>query len=124
MVSIQSESTPPVVRAFERRATDTELVTPGETLATGLNVPGGVGHFRVLEILYQSEGAALAVPESALIPTMQTVLQDKGWALSPEGAACLAALDRLVDRGLIRPGDQVVAFNTCAADKYGIIPFL
>ena len=40
-----------------------------------------------------------------------------GW-VSPEGAACLAALPQLLDRGLVRRGERVVAVNTGSAEKY------
>ena len=90
----------------------------GETLAYGVNVPGGVGHFRVLEIIRESQGAAIAVSESEIHATLSATWKDKGWWICPEGAACLAALPRLVDTGLIQPGDEVVAFNTGSLEKY------
>jgi threonine synthase len=40
-----------------------------------------------------------------------------GW-LSPEGAACLAALPQLLDRGLVKRGERVVAVNTGSSEKY------
>ena len=44
--------------------------------------------------------------------------QERRFAWSPEGAATLAAVPELVDRGLIRPGDRVVLVNTASAEKY------
>jgi threonine synthase len=52
MLCVQSEVTAPLVRAFESGAADTTAAAAGQTLATGLNVPGGVGHFRVLQIIH------------------------------------------------------------------------
>ena len=119
MVSVQSAETAPLVEAFERGAEDTQTVAePGETTATGLNVPGGVGHFRVLEILYASEGAAIAVSEAEIEQTLAQAFRDTGWWICPEGAACLAALAPLVERGTIRQGDEVVSFNTASLEKY------
>jgi threonine synthase len=115
---VQSEVTPPLVRAFEAGASDTTVVPAGSTLAVGLNVPGGVGHFRVLEILRASGGAAVAVSEADTAAELARVWQDKRWWLSPEGAACLAALPQLLDRGLLHPGERVVAVNTGSAEKY------
>ena len=40
------------------------------------------------------------------------------FAWSPEGAATLAALPELADRGIVRPNDRVVLVNTAAAEKY------
>jgi threonine synthase len=84
----------------------------------GLNVPGGVGHFRVLEIIRESNGAAVAVSDEEMEATLSRVWREKGWWISPEGAACLAALPRLLEAGLIASGDRVVAFNTGSLEKY------
>jgi threonine synthase len=119
MVSVQSEATAPLVDAFDRGAEDTQTVAePGETSATGLNVPGGVGHFRVLDILYESGGAAVAVSEEALEHALADAFRETGWWICPEGAACLAALEPLIERGIIRQGDEVVVFNTASLEKY------
>lgn len=118
MVSVQSTETAPIVEAFRRGDADTTPVEPGQTIATGLNVADGIGHFRVLEILYESDGYAIAVPEAATAASLQRAYHEKGWWLCPEGAACLAALDRLVERGVIQAGDDVVVFNTASLEKY------
>ena len=57
MICVQSEATQPLVRAWSSGADDTVAGEAGETLAYGVNVPGGVGHFRVLEIIRESAGA-------------------------------------------------------------------
>ena len=88
------------------------------TIAYGLNVPGGVGQFRVLQIIQASGGAAVAVSENDLQAMLSRVWRDKGWWIGPEGAACLAALPQLLDLGLIQRGDDVVAFNTGSLEKY------
>jgi len=118
IVCVQSEATAPVVRAFERGDRDAKPVQPGETLATGLNVAGGVGHFRVLDIIYASNGAAVAVSESALVASLRAATNETGRGICPEGAACLAALPALIEREIIGPGDLVVSFNTASIDKY------
>jgi len=118
MVGIQSVETAPIVDAFHAGAPDTTPAEPGDTMATGLNVADGIGHFRVLEILRESNGHALAVDESAIAAALQAAYHETGWWLCPEGAACLAALEPLVERGVIRKGDDVVAFNTASMEKY------
>lgn len=118
MVAVQSEATRPIVDAFEAGEGDTRPGPAGTTLAVGLNVPGGVGHFRVLEILRASGGGALAVDEAAIRAAFHQARAVLGLSLCPEGAACLAALPRLLEAGLIRTGDRVVVVNTCAAEKY------
>lgn len=118
MLCVQSEVTPPLVRAFESGAADTTAVAAGHTLATGLNVPGGVGHFRVLEIIRASGGAAVAVSEADTAAELARVWREQRDWISPEGAACLAALPQLVERGLLKRGERVVAVNTGSLEKY------
>jgi len=118
VICVQAEATQPLVHAFENGLKDTVPVSTGETLAYGLNVPGGVGHFRVLEIIHKSDGCAIAIPEQDIHATLTSVWKEKGWWMCPEGAACLAAIPRLLDDGLIRKGDEVVTFNTGSLEKY------
>ena len=118
MLCVQSEATQPLVRAFDTGASDTTALPSPGTLAFGLNVPGGVGHFRVLEIIRASGGAAVAVGEQDIAAELSRVWRQTRWWISPEGAACLAALPQLLDRGLLRRGERVVAVNTGSAEKY------
>ena len=119
MLCVQSAVTTPLVRAYDSGAIDTQALSPnGSTLAFGLNVPGGVGHARVLEIIRASGGAALTVTEHDIAQKLARVWRDDRLWISPEGAACLAALPQLLDRGLVRSGERVVAVNTGSAEKY------
>lgn len=118
VVCVQFEGTAPLVRAMASGADDTTPAAAQYTIAYGLNVPAGVGQFRVLEIIRHSGGAAVPVPEADIERTLSRVWRDKGWWISPEGAACLAALPRLLDEELVRPGEDVVAFNTGSLEKY------
>jgi threonine synthase len=118
MYCVQSEATAPLVRAFEAGAADTAAAPAGATLAIGLNVPGGVGHFRVLEIIRASDGAALAVSERALAAELARSWRESDDWLGPEGAATLAVLPQLLDRGLVKRGERIVAVNTGSLEKY------
>jgi threonine synthase len=118
MLCVQSAAMAPLVRAFDDGALDTHPQSGPGTLAFGLNVPAGVGHFRVLEIIRASGGAAVAVEEAALAAEFaREWRRTHGW-LSPEGAACLAALPQLLDRGLVKRGEHVAVVNTGSAEKY------
>jgi threonine synthase len=106
------------VHAFDSGAADTTAVEAGQTLATGLNVAGGVGHFRVLEIICASGGAAVAVSEADIAGKLSRVWRQTHWWISPEGAACLAALPQWLDRGLVKRRERAVAVNTGSLEKY------
>lgn len=118
LICVQSEGTAPLVRAFNAGAADTQAGPAGRTLATGLNVPGGVGHARVLEILRESSGSALTVSEQAIQDELSRSWRQTGWWISPEGAAALAALTQLADRKLLHAGERVVVVNTGSFEKY------
>ena len=118
VVCVQASATRPLVDAFESGAADTTPAAAGQTLAYGLNVPGGVGHFRVLDIVRRSGGAAVAVDEADMHAALAALWRaEHGW-VGPEGAACFAALPQLLDRDLVRAGERVVAFNTGSLEKY------
>lgn len=118
MVCVQSRATTPIVRAFDEGAVDITPKPPGATIATGLNVAQNVGHINVLRIIRESGGCALAVDDDQIRATIRNEWRTRRFAWSPEGAATLAALPELADRGLIRRGDRVVLVNTAAAEKY------
>lgn len=118
IVCVQAEATQPLVRAFNQGLADTVAENAGKTLAYGLNVPGGVGHFKVLEIIRESGGYAIAVPEHVIQKQLSTIWQEKLWWTCPEGAACIAAVPELYEQGIIRQGDKVIAFNTGSLEKY------
>ncbi|MDQ7050189.1 MAG: threonine synthase [Enterobacterales bacterium] len=118
VISVQSENTAPVVQAFKQGESDPKPVVPGHTLSVGLNVPGGVGHFKVLQIIHQSGGSAIAVNEQQIAQNLKDTYQTYGIWICPEGAATLAAIEPAIEQGLIKSGDKVVAFNTGSFEKY------
>ncbi len=118
MVCVQSAATNPIVRAFEAGDPDITPKPPGATIATGLNVARNLGHINVLRIIRESGGCALSVSDESIRALIRDEWRRQRFAWSPEGAATLAALPELIDRGMIRPGDEVVLVNTAAAEKY------
>jgi threonine synthase len=118
IICVQSEATRPLVHAYESGLDDTVAGEAGSTLAYGLNVPGGVGHSRVLRIIRESGGMAMAVAEEDIQRTLSRTWDEKRWWICPEGAACIAAIPELLEYGMIKPDENVVAFNTGSLEKY------
>jgi threonine synthase len=118
MVCVQSMASTPIVRAIDSQAIDIEPKPPGRTIATGLNVAQNVGHINVLKIIRSSGGCAVAVSEEAISDTIRSEWRERRFAWSPEGAATLAVVPELADRGIIRASDRVVLVNTASAEKY------
>jgi len=118
MICVQSSATAPIVRAFEAGDADITPLPPGRTIATGLNVARNLGHINVLRIIRESGGCALAISDEAIREVIRTEWRERRFAWSPEGAATLAAVPELADRGMIRKGDRVVLVNTASPEKY------
>lgn len=118
MVCVQSAATTPLVRAFDSGADDISPQPPGRTIATGLNVAQNVGHALVLKVLRATGGCALAIDDDRIRATIRAEWRERRFAWSPEGAATLAALPELADRGLVRSGDRVALVNTASPEKY------
>jgi threonine synthase len=118
MVSVQSETCAPVVRAFERGERFAQEFENAATVASGLRVPKAIGDFLILDAIRESKGAALAVSDEELLAAVKEVGAAEGLFVAPEGAACLPALKRLLKRGEVRPRESVVLFNTGAGVKY------
>src|SRR5271157_2637492 len=74
--------------------------------------------YHVLRSLRQTGGLAMAASDEAIRTVIQAQWQERRFAWSPEGAATLAAIPELVDRGFIRSGNHVVLVNTASAEKY------
>ena len=118
MIACQSSGCAPIVRAFEQGERFAERFPNATTVASGLRVPAAVGDFMILDAVRESGGAAVAAPEEDIGKWMQLAVSSEGIALCPETAVCLGVLDQLIAKGEIRPDEQVVIFNTGAAQKY------
>ena len=101
MLCVQSEAMAPLARAFDSGALDTTAQPGPGTIAFGLNVP-----------------ACVAVSEVEIAAEFgREWRRTHGWRI-PEGAACLAALPVLLECGMVKRGEWVVAVNTGSAEKY------
>jgi len=118
MVAVQSDGCAPIVHAFDRGERFAEPFAGAATIASGIRVPAAVGDFMILDAVRASGGRAVAVPESRLREWMSLGMQSEGLAICPETAACIGALEQLRDENWIRADEQVVIFNTGAAQKY------
>jgi threonine synthase len=118
LVVAQASGCAPLVRAFESGA---DTATPWEnptTHAAGLRVPGPLGDRLVLRALRESSGAAASVGEDDIRAATRRLAEATGIDAAPEGGCGLAVTEALVKRGVIRPGESVVLYNTGAGASY------
>jgi threonine synthase len=118
MIAVQSAGCAPIVRAFQEGAEASTFWQGAATVASGLRVPKPLGDFLVLQVLRESGGTALAIDDAAILAALEQTARREGLVLSPEGAAVVAAIPALLQSGVIRADDRVVAFNTGAGIKY------
>src|SRR5215475_1082294 len=118
MIAVQASGCAPVVRAFEEHASASKMWENAATFAAGLRVPKPYGDYKMLEILKESGGVALAFPDEVILASLQDWAKNEGILLSPEGAAATAAYDHLIETGFLQQSDRVVLFNTGSGNKY------
>jgi threonine synthase len=118
MFSVQATGCAPIVRAFENGDSTAAEFPDAHTCASGLRVPKAIGDFLILNILRQSNGGAVTVDDEEMIRVTREVGSSEGLFVSPEGAACFAALKSLSTTRKIAPDERVVVFSTGSGIKY------
>jgi threonine synthase len=118
MISVQSETCAPIVRAFHAGERFADEFENAATVASGLRVPKAIGDFLILDAIRASGGTAIAVGDDELIKAVAEIGATEGIFTAPEGAACLPALRKLIADDFVREGESVVIFNTGAGVKY------
>ena len=118
MVCVQAEGCAPLVQAFQNHE---EKSTPWEnphTIASGLRVPSPFADYEILKVLGVSGGTALTVTDSEMKEAGKDLGVQEGVCASPEGAATLAGLKKLLRSGTIDPESTIVLLNTGTGLKY------
>jgi len=118
LVSVQMTGCAPVVKAFEEHSPRTDPWPNAKTRAYGLRVPSPIGGFICLRALRETAGTAIAISEEAAEAGTRDLAARSGIDVCPEGGAAWAALGQLQEKKFIRPGDEVVVFNTGTGLKY------
>jgi threonine synthase len=118
MIAVQAEGCQPVVRAFKEAADRTQFWENASTVASGLRVPKPLGDFLVLKAVRESGGTAIAVADRDLIDAGIRLAAEEGIFAAPEGAACIAAAERLIGDGFLKSDDRIVIYNTGSGLKY------
>ncbi len=118
MISVQAAGCAPIVRAFESGVEHAEPWQDAWTYASGLRVPRAVGDFLILRAVRESGGTAIAVTDEAMAEAVRLLGAYTGVFAAPEGGAVAAAIPMLLERGALRPDDEVVLFNTGSGLKY------
>ncbi|MDQ6677647.1 MAG: pyridoxal-phosphate dependent enzyme, partial [Acidobacteriota bacterium] len=103
---------------FEEGAARSEYRHEAHTVARGLRDPKPLGDFLILDAVSKSGGTAIAISDDELITAGIQLAGEEGMFVAPEGAACIAALEKLIATGFLKPDEKIVVYNTGAGLKY------
>ena len=87
-------------------------------MASGLRVPKPLGDFLILRAVRESGGTAIAVSDDEMMQAGVRWASDDGVFVAPEGAACIAAMEKLLASGFLQPDERMVIYNPGAGLKY------
>jgi threonine synthase len=118
MVAVQASGCAPIVKAYDEDKASAAPWQNAKTVASGLRVPQAVADFLMLQAIRESRGTALSVSDAEMLAEIPHVGKAEGIFFCPEGAACVAALRRLIENGWIKPEEEVLIFNTASGLKY------
>jgi threonine synthase len=118
MIAVQAEGCQPVVRAFNEGEAVSRFWDGASTVASGLRVPKPLGDRLTLRAVRESGGTAVAVSDEALVDAGIRLATEEGIFAAPEGAACVAAAERLIAEGFLKSSERMVIYNTGSGLKY------
>ncbi len=118
MFAIQSEGCAPIVKAFRDGTEFADLWPNATTLAAGIRVPAAIGDYLILQALRDSGGGAETVSDDEILVNIKRVGSLEGMFICPEGAALVAALEKLLADGTLSPDENILILNTGSGLKY------
>lgn len=113
IVIVQAAACAPIVEAFEAGRDEIWPVEPQPTMAESIKVGGpSTMAWRALRAARDSGGTAVALAEAEIERSQILLAKDAGIFAEPAGAVSLGAAIQLAQKGLLKPGDRVVAVIT------------
>jgi threonine synthase len=107
---IQAEGANPLYRAYQ---TGFQTYTPvkAETIATAVKIGNPVNYPKAVRALRWTDGVVEQVSDQEIMDA-KALIDGMGIGCEPASACSLAGARRLADKGIIRPGETVVAILT------------
>jgi threonine synthase len=118
LVAVQASNCAPIVKAFNENKKESQFWEDANTIAYGITVPKAIGDFLVLEAIYETNGAAIAIDDKDILHYQEILAKTEGLFVCPEGAATLAATVELYKNGWIKENEKIVLLNTGSGLKY------
>ncbi len=118
MIAVQAEDCSPVVKALDAGKVTCDFWENAHTIATGLCVPKSFADQIILKVIRESNGTAISVSDAEITQSQRRLAQTEGIFSCPEGAATVAAVEKLTKQGSILPDETIILFNTGSGLKY------
>jgi threonine synthase len=118
MIAVQSENCKPVVETWLGHQENSKKYIGKPTLANGLAVPNPFGEKMILNVLEESNGAAVTVSDEEIVQSARKIAALEGLLVAPEGAALCVALKKLLAAGTIQRHEKIMFLNTGSGYKY------
>ena len=118
MIAVQAENCKPIVETWKGNQLNAKTYVGKPSVANGLAVPNPFGEDLILQVLKQSGGLPIAIPDEAMIKSVKQLARDEGLLIAPEGGALLEALLVLMRKEVISASEKIVLLNTGSAYKY------
>jgi threonine synthase len=107
---IQAAGASPFAKAFAREFEDFEPMT-AETLATAIRIGNPASYSKAVRTIHVTNGWALSVTDQEIMDA-KAQIDLAGIGCEPASAATVAGIRHLVEQGIIKPTDEVVAILT------------
>ena len=118
MIAVQAEGCQPVVRAFEEGQTRSKFYEMPTRSPLVCAFPNRWAMCSRCSALRESGGTAVAVSDDEMLTPECNWRPTEGIYAAPEGAACVAGLQKLLACGFLKATDRIVLYNTGSGLKY------
>jgi threonine synthase len=115
MIGVQSVSAPPLLEAFTNGADHIATLPYANSKVSGINVPFTGDH--ALAAVRESGGTVAGVSDDEVFAMQRRLAKQEGIWIEPAGAASVAALSGLLERGAIHAHERVVCILSGAGFK-------
>jgi len=112
MTGIQAVGSAPIANAVRNGKNSIEPVANPETIATAIRIGAPVSAQKALRAIYESNGTAETVTDDEILDAQKLLARTEGIGVEPASAASIAGLIKLVEKGEVDKGEQVVCIAT------------
>ena len=110
LAAVQAEGAAPFARSFAESFAQRHRVK-AETVATAIRIGDPASYDRARVAIIETDGVVLSVPDAEILEA-KAAIDASGVGCEPASAASLAGLRQLVQRGVVKPSESVVAILT------------